>query len=194
MERTQPFAVVLDGRAAERQPVRIGNIHCLAAVEPVAETGVKCCRERNNELARPLHCRHNSHTCGGKQQRNSGGAAYDARCARFAPCSVHAAGEINVVRRCSRSGACPEKEWREQRGDAWMTHANVRTSWNRRGTAFRSVRSKRPAEEPGIPYQLLGAPWCKKLMLYRLWSSLCQQNEAKSMPMYSHGLQMVERS
>ena len=40
-----------------------------------------------------------------------------------------------------------------------------------------------------MPYQLFGAPWCKKLMLYRLWSSLCQQKVAKSMPIYSQGLQ-----
>ena len=52
--------------------MRISNIHGLAAVEPVAETGVECCRERDDELARPLYCRHNSQACDGKQKRSSG--------------------------------------------------------------------------------------------------------------------------
>ena len=34
----------------------------------------------------------------------------------------------------------------------------------------------------GIPYQVLGSPQCRKLMLGVQWSSTCQQNVEKHIP------------
>ena len=70
-----------------------------------------------------------------------------------------------VVSRCSRSGACAARRSASLCGRACAhaaaAAASRRTSSKSRGTHCFKARWKCALEAPGMPYQLLGAPWCR---------------------------------
>ena len=66
--------------------------------------------------------------------------------------------------------------------------------WRRSGCVWKSsVADSRmtvsafSAYLAGMPYQVLGSPQCRKLMLGVQWSSTCQQKVEKHIPTYSQG-------